>query len=305
VTPATPNSSNTPNPSVAQTLPIPVENKENKSVETKATEGDLHHGNLVNTADPLAAAVKTADKPIAATTTASNEKTLTTEKTPTTAAVSSSKPTTSAARPLAKTGPKKKKRSGLSGFLLKLGCLSADEFEDPEPKKGTAASKATPVKPATATSSKPAEKAVGTEAKQASAAPASGHAGLVGASAATTGVTLVGAAVAGEKGLIGEGKKGDEVVVAPQEPTTLPDDEVNLTSYVARNVLTGRLLDSPLLRSRLLDLARSSSRLVVGNLILHPALPVPMPSVPKRLADTPTSRNPRFPTSRAEQRLPV
>jgi hypothetical protein len=118
-------------------------------------------------------------------------------------------------------------------------------------------------------------------------------------------VTLAGAAVAGEKGLIGEGKKGDEVVVAPQEPTTLPDDEVNLTSYVARNVLTGRLLDSPLLRSRLLDLARSSSRLVVGNLILHPALPVPMPSVPKRLADTPTSRNPRFPTSRAEQRLPV
>ncbi|WVR00281.1 hypothetical protein IAU59_007424 [Kwoniella sp. CBS 9459] len=124
---------------------------------------------------------------------------------------------------------KKKKRKGLAGFLLTLGCLSADEFEE-DPKK-VKAKETTTQKPGTSvtTTSTPAATSTSTAAtKKVDETPAVGGSPSSGHQAdatATTGTTLVDASGEGEKAADKVVKPKEEVVVAPTEPHTLPVDE--------------------------------------------------------------------------------
>jgi len=208
-----------PQNSVSQSLPVPADVKENKAGEASASSG----GDVTKTgeAKTTGAGVVAAEKKNVPST--AEKKNTPTEK----PAASSSNPTAStAARPTNRSAsaPKKKKRTGLSGFLLRMGCLSASEFEDPEPKKGTAPVKTASI-PASTTSApaatpkttvakevKPPTPVVG-DAKPAHQPEASGP----------TGTTLVETAETEKVPT----QPGDEVVVAPKEPSTLPDDEVS------------------------------------------------------------------------------
>lgn len=211
-----------PQNSVSQSLPVPAEVKENKAGEASASSG----GDVTKTGEAKttgAGVVGTEKKDVPSTA----EKKITSTEKP---AASPSNPTTSTvARSTNRSAsaPKKKKRTGLSGFLLRMGCLSANEFEDPEPKKGTAPAKTASI-PASATSAPAAtpKTAVAKEVKPPTpvvgdAKPA--HQPEVSDAAGTTGTTLV---ETGETEKVPT-QPGDEVVVAPKEPTTLPDDEVS------------------------------------------------------------------------------
>jgi len=217
VTPATPNTPMHPSQSVPQSLPIPAEVKEDEAGEAAAT------GSEVNT---TAAENKTTTSPIATENAVREEKAITTEKS-TTPAASTSKPTpaskSTTARPASRSAPKKKKRSGLSGFLLRFGCLSADEFEDPEPKKGTAPNLASKPASTAASTPKPAMKEV-----KPTAPVADGKVAHQPEVSGATGTTL---AENGEKDLAGTGQPEEEVVVAPQEPHTAPIDEVSIRAH--------------------------------------------------------------------------
>ncbi|WVF73105.1 hypothetical protein IAT40_007924 [Kwoniella sp. CBS 6097] len=151
----------------------------------------------------------------------------------TTKTFNSTQPTPSTSKPAAASSSaqrasqkKKKKRKGLAGFLLTLGCLSADEFEE-DPKKVKA--KETTQRPGTSVTTAPAPATATSDAttrRKADETPAapvsSGH---HADATATTGTTLVDAAGEGDKGADKAGKPKEEVVVAPAEPHTLPVDE--------------------------------------------------------------------------------
>jgi hypothetical protein len=206
-----------PSHAVPQPLPIPAEVKEDKAGEAAAvgtSETTKVGEEKITTANPVVAEKAGEEK-----------KAITTEKSTTTpAAASSSNPTpatkSTTARPASRSAPKKKKRSGLSGLLLRFGCLSADEFEDPEPKKGTVPKTASkPVSTGSATP-KTAMKEVKPVVPAADAKPA--HQPEVSGATGTTFVET------GEKDLAGKTQPGEEVVVAPQEPHTAPIDEVSM-----------------------------------------------------------------------------
>ena len=209
-----------PQNSVSQSLPVPADVKENKAGEASASSGgDVTKNGEAKTTGAGVGGAEKKDVPNTA------EKKITPTEKP---AASSSNPTTStAARSTNRSAPKKKKRTGLSGFLLRMGCLSASEFEDPEPKKGTAPAKTASI-PASTTSAPAAtpKTAVAKEVKTplpvvGDAKPA--HQPEVSGATGTTGTTLV---ETGETEKVPT-QPGDEVVVAPKEPTTLPDDEVS------------------------------------------------------------------------------
>ncbi|OCF61150.1 hypothetical protein L486_00794 [Kwoniella mangroviensis CBS 10435] len=137
-------------------------------------------------------------------------------------------PTTTQASPSTKaaastrtpsTQKKKKKRKGLAGFLLALGCLSADEFEEkPKPKTSQLQQQQTTQKADTSvTTPKPAET---TRVKDEIPNKKESLDHQVEPTA-TTGTTLVDQNVEGDKAV----KPGEEIVVAPAEPHTLPDEE--------------------------------------------------------------------------------
>ena len=216
VTPATPNTPMHPSTSVSQSLPIPADVKEDKAGEAAA---------LGSVESPKAVENKDTTNAVAADTTSGEKKAITTEKKTTTPAASSSNPTpaskstSTSARPATRSASKKKKRSGLSGLLLKFGCLSADEFEDPEPKKGTVPKTASKPVSTTTSTPKPAMKEV-KPVVPASDVKAAHQAEVSGA----TGATVV---ETGEKDLAAQTQPGEEVVVAPQELHTAPVDEVS------------------------------------------------------------------------------
>ncbi|WWC64594.1 uncharacterized protein I303_107205 [Kwoniella dejecticola CBS 10117] len=117
---------------------------------------------------------------------------------------------------------KKKKRKGLAGFLLTLGCLSADEFEE-DPKKVNRSQPQTTQKPGlsvTTSQATAAPSANQTKDRKVdeTAVASSGH---QAEPTATTGTTLVDTNGEGDKAV----KANEELVVAPTEPHTLPDDE--------------------------------------------------------------------------------
>ena len=209
-----------PQNSVSQSLPVPADVKENKAGEASgSSDGDVTKSEEAKTTGAGLVGAEQKDVPSTA------EKKITPTEKP---AASTSNPTTStAARSTNRSAPKKKKRTGLSGFLLRMGCLSANEFEDPEPKKGTAPAKSASI-PASTTSAPAAtpKTAVAKEVKTplpvvGDAKPA--HQPEVSGATGTTGTTL---AETGETEKVPT-QPGDEVVVAPKEPTTLPDDEVS------------------------------------------------------------------------------
>ncbi|WVQ67126.1 uncharacterized protein L199_005321 [Kwoniella botswanensis] len=142
----------------------------------------------------------------------------TTKPTPTTTQASSStKAAASTSTP--STQKKKKKRKGLAGFLLALGCLSADEFEEkPKPKTSQLQQQQITQKAGTSvTTAKPAE-----TAKVKDEVPSKKETlGHQVEPTATTGTTLVDQNVEGDKAV----KPNEEIVVAPAEPHTLPDEE--------------------------------------------------------------------------------
>ncbi|WRT70253.1 uncharacterized protein IL334_007248 [Kwoniella shivajii] len=122
---------------------------------------------------------------------------------------------------------KKKKRKGLAGFLLALGCLSADEFEE-NPKQASSKATSTTQKPGTAvttapatTTSAPAAPTTQTKDKKLDDAPVKGGLGHQIDPTSTTGSTLVDANAEGDKAV----KPNEELVVAPAEPHTLPEEE--------------------------------------------------------------------------------
>ncbi|OCF39171.1 hypothetical protein I317_07031 [Kwoniella heveanensis CBS 569] len=143
-------------------------------------------------------------------------------------APSASKPAAASSSTQRASQKKKKKRKGLAGFLLTLGCLSADEFEEDSKKvKATQTTQkpGTSVTTASATAkttSTPTTKKVD---EIPTVAVSSGHqADATG----TTGTTLVDAAAEEDKGdKVADKaiKPKEEVVVAPAEPHTLPVDE--------------------------------------------------------------------------------
>jgi hypothetical protein len=211
-----------PQHSVSQSLPIPAEVKENKAGEASASSGsDVKKVGDGKPAGTSAVDIGKTDLP------GTGEKKIPSNEKP---AASSSNPTTTtstAARSTNRSTPKKKKRSGLSGFLLRMGCMSADEFEDPEPKKGTAPVK-TASKPASTTSvpvAAPKTVMSTKEVQPVTPTPIVGDAKPAHQPevSGATGTTLV---ETGEKEKLPT-QPGDEVVVAPKEPTTLPDDDVN------------------------------------------------------------------------------
>lgn len=214
-----------PQNSVSQSLPIPADVKENKAGEASASSGS--DAKKVGDGKPAGASAVGAEKTDLP---GSGEKKITSSEKP---AASSSNPTTTtstAARSTNRSTPKKKKRSGLSGFFLRMGCLSADEFEDPEPKKGTAPAK-TASKPASTTSAPVAtpKTAMSTkEVQPVTPTPIAGDA-KPAHQPEVSGATGTNVVETGEKEKAPT-QPGDEVVVAPKEPTTLPDDEVSTYS---------------------------------------------------------------------------
>lgn len=201
------------------------------------------------TAAPVAGASSSSEK-------ASKPVPSTIARSPAGASASGSKPAT--------TQKKRRKRKGLAGFLLALGCLSAEEFED-EPKKGEkAAATSTSSAATTKTAATPAlladskSTAVSQPAAPVSNTPTPAIAPISQPTAATTtspqvqseisqdrekelaapvtaGTTLVGGADVhdGSKELVEA--KPEQVVVAPIEPVTLPPDEVSCMRLVELN----------------------------------------------------------------------
>lgn len=138
-----------------------------------------------------------------------------------------------------KTGQKKKrKRKGLAGILLALGCLSVDDFEE-EPTKPSSATPFTSAK--VDVSAKPTSGDVGVssgaaKAPNGSVAPAPSGPAAAKAQDATVGAGQK-ADATGPSGstLVAEGLNeadrgiapNEQVVVPPIEPHTLPEDEVS------------------------------------------------------------------------------
>jgi len=201
-----------PSNSVSQSLPIPAEVKEDKAGEDAAVDGTN-----TTTVEDKTASKAVGDK------IEGEKKAITNEISKTTPAASSSNPTpapkSTTTRPASRSTPKKKKRSGLSGLLLRFGCLSADEFEDPEPKKGTVPKTAS--KPVSTGSATP--KTAMKEVKPVTPVsdPKAAHQAEV---SGATGATVV---ETGERDLAGKTQPGEEVVVAPKELHTAPVDEVS------------------------------------------------------------------------------
>ncbi|WVW86144.1 hypothetical protein I302_108185 [Kwoniella bestiolae CBS 10118] len=170
-----------------------------------------------STSNPSKAVPMTSKEKEPSTTTPSN----TNKSPPTTlpSASSSFKPAATTSSP--STQKKKKKRKGLAGFLLALGCLSADEFEE-KPKH----QQQTTQKPNTSVTTSNAKTAEPTVTKDKGVGEVAGakkeSLGHQVEPTATTGTTLVDQNVGeGDKSV----KPNEEIVVAPAEPHTLPDEE--------------------------------------------------------------------------------
>lgn len=187
-----------------------------------------------------------------ATTAAPSEKPITSTSMPA-ATASSSTPANATARSAntlqtKKPPQKKKKRSGFSGFLLKLGCLSADEFEDPEPRKGTTSAKptqtpgssaSTPAAPKNASTTVDTKAPLTKEVKP-QTPPAEQDAKPVQPAPSPT---ILATPVGERQDRSGESpvKPDDQIVVAPHEPTTAPTDEARVELYKT-SVGSGRWL---------------------------------------------------------------
>ncbi|KAK8853191.1 hypothetical protein IAR55_003893 [Kwoniella newhampshirensis] len=189
----------------------------------RGTAGNNNHS-TTSTVEPIKEKLTTTNLP--------NTNTFTSQS-----ASTSSKPsTTTNNNPTQRASQKKKrKRKGLAAFFLALGCLSADEFEDdPKAAKTTTTgptSNSTTTKNVPATvpvSGKPSAPTTG-----ASAPPAAKkfEPALTGEdldhkadASATAGTTLVGGEGPNEASER-EIKPAEEVVVAPAEPHTLPEEE--------------------------------------------------------------------------------
>ena len=133
-------------------------------------------------------------------------------------AASTSQTTRSTGQP--STHKKKRKRKGLAGFLLALGCLSASEFED-EPKRTTEKPTA-PAKPAGE-----GKKEVTSEKVADAGKPSATGVGAGGSSqgASTPAKVQNGAAAKGPA--VSTPVRATDVVVAPVTPVSVPDDEVS------------------------------------------------------------------------------
>ena len=120
---------------------------------------------------------------------------------------------------------KKRKRKGLAGFLLALGCLSASEFEEDDRGKPASSTPMMQKPGVVATQPVSSGQAVNTSGP---VGESSSSAGRQVDTTETTGTTLVGVEGEREKPLEDAGGLGptEKLVVVPVEPVTLPDDEV-------------------------------------------------------------------------------
>ena len=143
-----------------------------------------------------------------------------------------------------KTAPKKRrKRKGLAGLFVALGCLSAGDFEEDKDKQAVSGGMSMSQNPGNMTTTSPTgQPSAGSSSKLAAAPVASppetqaspptrerttetAGTGATG----TTGSILVGRETDKVKGLSTlQDMQPTAVIVAPVEPVTLPDDEVSL-----------------------------------------------------------------------------
>lgn len=247
-----------PEPGTTSTSIKPTEGEQSKGTPLGNLSRRLSNKSPSTTASsaPQTTAEKADPKPASSHTQPTTSTSKTTVNTPASRSVngatkSKTAPTSNTTAP--KAGQKKKrKRKGLAGILLALGCLSVDEFEE-EPSKP---SSTTASVGAGKTAGAGATTGVSTKADE-SAKPGSGDAGMTsgalkapngsvapapsGPSAVKTQDTTVGAEqkvdATGPTGstVVAEGSneadKGivpdEQVVVPPTEPHTLPDDEVS------------------------------------------------------------------------------
>ena len=128
---------------------------------------------------------------------------------------------------------KRRKRTGIAGFFAALGCLSSREIEEDEKPS---AESVMAQKPASGTT----KAATTTPVSTAGAGPSTGANVLptiherdqmeTTGTSGTTGTTLAGGEGDKDRSAAADGvAPGDELVVAPVEPVTLPDDEVSGT----------------------------------------------------------------------------
>lgn len=126
---------------------------------------------------------------------------------------------------------KKKKRKGLAGLLLSLGCLSANDFEDEDKKKAPAARAEMAQKPNTTSATKPVT-ATTTPPKPAVESKIE-EPRSTGAVTSTDGkaTPAIAAPVESDKGISNaaeaEPRSREAVVIAPVEPVTPPVEEVS------------------------------------------------------------------------------
>ncbi|OXG13982.1 carboxy-terminal domain RNA polymerase II polypeptide A small phosphatase [Cryptococcus neoformans Tu401-1] len=245
-----------PEPGTTSTSIKPTEGEQSKSTPLENLSRRLSNKSPSTTASsaPQTTAEKADPKPASSHTQPTTSTSKTTVNTPASRSVngatkSKTAPTSNTTAP--KAGQKKKrKRKGLAGILLALGCLSVDEFEE-EPSKP---SNTTASVGAGKTAGAIATTGVSTKADE-SAKPGSGGAGMTsgalkapngsvapapsGPSAVKTQDTTVGAEqkvdATGPTGstVVAEGPNeadksivpDEQVVVPPTEPHTLPEDE--------------------------------------------------------------------------------
>lgn len=142
---------------------------------------------------------------------------------------------------------KKRKRKGLAGLFVALGCLSAGDFEDDErvpsggatqmtQRQNAGASKAMASNPSPDPSSKPVDPSLAVMAIQ--QASNTGTTGTTGTTATNTTTLVGGEADTGRGDVIPEEVKPEAVLLAPVEPVILPDDEV---SCFSSSVPAGRM----------------------------------------------------------------
>ncbi|ORY33458.1 hypothetical protein BCR39DRAFT_302375 [Naematelia encephala] len=136
---------------------------------------------------------------------------------------------------------KKKKRKGLAGLFLALGCLSAADFEDEPPKKSpsvaqppkpamaqkTTTTPATIVDDATAGPSQPTAESAH-QAEEAMGTTGTTETGGTATTSAMTGNTLVGESDKERSAVADDGAPVlGEVILGPVEPVLLPEEEVS------------------------------------------------------------------------------